>query len=172
MEAPNSFDGIVEKLSIDNTAEGTLSGTQFAVKDLFDVTGYTAGAGNPQWQQAHSHAERNAAAIDLLLQAGARLVAKTCTDELAYSLDGINIHYGTPINPQAPHRIPGGSSSGSASVVSQGLVDFALGTDTSGSIPRAGRVLRTVQHAPDRGRHFHTRRGTTGAIIRYGRLVG
>jgi amidase len=62
------------------------------------------------------------------------LVAKTCTDELAYSLDGINIHYGTPINPQAPNRIPGGSSSGSASVVAQGTVDFALGTDTSGSI--------------------------------------
>jgi len=134
MKPSDSFDGIVEKLNIDNAAAGTLSGTCFAVKDLFDVAGYTAGAGNPQWQHTHAQAQRNAVAIDLLLQAGARLVAKTCTDELAYSLDGVNIHYGTPVNPQAPNRIPGGSSSGSASVVAKGLVDFALGTDTSGSI--------------------------------------
>ena len=69
-----------------------------------------------------------------LLGAGAKLVATTCSDELACSLDGVNIHYGTPVNPQLPDRIPGGSSSGSASVVAQGLVDFSLGTDTAGSV--------------------------------------
>ena len=65
---------------------------------------------------------------------GATLVGKSCSDELAFSLDGINIHYGTPVNPRFPARLPGGSSSGSVSAVAAGLVDFALGTDTSGSI--------------------------------------
>lgn len=55
-------------------------------------------------------------------------------DELAYGLMGRNVHSGTPENPAAPTRVPGGSSSGSASVVAAGLVDFALGTDTGGSI--------------------------------------
>ncbi|MBK9281099.1 MAG: hypothetical protein IPM93_23320 [Candidatus Obscuribacter sp.] len=56
------------------------------------------------------------------------------TDELALSLDGINAHYGTPLNPACPERIPGGSSSGSASLTAGGFVDFALGTDTAGSV--------------------------------------
>jgi Asp-tRNA(Asn)/Glu-tRNA(Gln) amidotransferase A subunit family amidase len=68
------------------------------------------------------------------LAAGADMVGKTHSDELAYSLNGENVHYGTPINPRAPDRIPGGSSSGSAAAVAGGLVDFALGTDCGGSI--------------------------------------
>src|SRR5262249_22472026 len=67
------------------------------------------------------------------LDAGARLVGKTMTDELAWSLNGENFHYGTPVNPKAPGRIPGGSSSGSAAAVAGGLVDFAVGSDTGGS---------------------------------------
>ncbi len=70
----------------------------------------------------------------MLLDAGATLVGKTIMDELAFSLNGENIHYGTPVNPAAPDRIPGGSSSGSASATAGRLVDFALGTDTSGSV--------------------------------------
>ena len=62
------------------------------------------------------------------------MVGKTQTDELAYSLNGENVHYGTPTNPRAPGRIPGGSSSGSAAAVAGGLVDFALGTDCGGSV--------------------------------------
>ena len=62
------------------------------------------------------------------------MVGKTQTDEMAYSLNGENVHYGTPANPRAPGRIPGGSSSGSASAVAGGLVDFALGTDCGGSV--------------------------------------
>ena len=56
------------------------------------------------------------------------------TDEVAFSLLGQNHFYGTPLNPAAPDRVPGGSSSGSASAVACGLVDFALGTDTGGSV--------------------------------------
>jgi Asp-tRNA(Asn)/Glu-tRNA(Gln) amidotransferase A subunit family amidase len=78
-------------------------------------------------------AEAHAQSVQALLDAGAQLVGKTVSDELAFSLSGTNVHYGTPVNPVAPDRIPGGSSSGSASAVASGLVDFALGTDTGGS---------------------------------------
>jgi len=71
--------------------------------------------------------------VEQLLRAGARCVGKTICDELAFSLLGQNYFYGTPLNPKAADRVPGGSSSGSASAVACGLVDFALGTDTGGS---------------------------------------
>ncbi len=70
----------------------------------------------------------------MILNAGGSLVGKACSDEFAFSVDGINIHFGAPDNPQYPDRIPGGSSSGSGSAVASGLVDFALSTDTGGSI--------------------------------------
>ena len=70
--------------------------------------------------------------VQLLLEAGASVKGKTHMDELAYSLNGENAHYGTPRNPAAPGRVPGGSSSGSASAVASGDVDFALGSDTGG----------------------------------------
>ena len=66
--------------------------------------------------------------------AGATMVGKTHTDELTRGILGVNAHYGTPLNPQAPGRVPGGSSSGSAAAVAGGLVDFALGSDTGGSV--------------------------------------
>jgi amidase len=113
---------------------GPLAGLTFAAKDLFDIAGYVTGAGNPDWLRTHTPAGETAPAVQILLDAGATLVGKTLTDELAFSMSGENIHYGTPVNPAAPGRIPGGSSSGSASATAGRLVDFALGTDTSGSI--------------------------------------
>ena len=86
------------------------------------------------WLRTHEAAASTAPALQLLLDAGATLVGKTIMDELAFSLNGENIHYGTPVNPAAPDRIPGGSSSGSASATAGRSVDFALGTDTSGSV--------------------------------------
>ena len=62
------------------------------------------------------------------------MVGKTITDELTRGILGENIHYGTPTNPRAPGRVPGGSSSGSAAAVAGGLVDFAIGSDTGGSV--------------------------------------
>ncbi len=88
-------------------------------------------------------------AVDQLLAAGAELAGKTITDELAFSLEGVNAHYGTPPNPACPGRIPGGSSSGSAAAVAAGLVDFALGTDTGGSVAGAGGVLRPARFPTD-----------------------
>jgi amidase len=104
------------------------------VKDLYDVAGHVTGGGNPTWAATHGPAEEDAPAVASLLEAGATILGKTHTDELAYSLMGVNAHYGTPLNTKAPERVPGGSSSGSAAAVAAGLVDIGLGSDTGGSV--------------------------------------
>lgn len=116
------------------TGTGQLNGLCFAVKDVIDVAGWKTGCGNPTWRDSHPPAVAHAVCVEQLLRAGAGCVGKTICDELAFSLLGENHFYGTPLNPRAPDRVPGGSSSGSASAVACGLVDFALGTDTGGSI--------------------------------------
>jgi amidase len=113
---------------------GPLAGRTFAAKDLFDIAGHVTGAGNPDWLALHSPAARTAPVVQALVDAGADMVGKTHTDELSRGIFGENAHYGTPANPKAPGRVPGGSSSGSAAAVAGGLVDFALGTDTGGSV--------------------------------------
>jgi amidase len=120
--------------TIEGAKQGPLAGLTFAAKDLFDVAGHPTTAGNPTWAATHAMPERSSPLIDQLLQAGATLVGKTITDELAFSLHGDNIHYGAPINSAAPDRVTGGSSSGSVAAAAARLVDFALGTDTGGSI--------------------------------------
>ena len=121
-------------VALDGVAAGPLRGLTFAAKDVFDVAGHRTGNGNPVWLETHPPAARTASVVQRLLAAGASMVGKTHTDELTYSINGENVHYGTPINPRAPGRIPGGSSSGSAAAVAGGLVDFALGTDCGGSV--------------------------------------
>jgi len=116
------------------TDKGSLSGKQFVFKDLFDVEGYKTGAGNPQWLATHACASGTSPLISALLNSGAECVGRVQTDELAYSLNGQNIHYGTPVNPVAPDCIPGGSSSGSAVTVANKECDFSIGTDTGGSV--------------------------------------
>jgi amidase len=113
---------------------GSLHGDRFAVKNIIDVAGMVTGAGHPAWAASATPAAVHAPAVAALLAAGAELVGTTHADELAWSLSGTNAHYGTPGNPRAPDRAPGGSSSGSASAVAAGRVDLALGTDTGGSI--------------------------------------
>ena len=124
----------VERFTLPPTRSGPLDGLTFAVKDLIDVAGHRTGCGNPTWLATHPPATVSAICVEQLLAAGARCEGKTITDEIAFSLLGENHHYGTPLNPAAPDRVPGGSSSGSASAVACGLVDFALGTDTGGSV--------------------------------------
>lgn len=111
-----------------------LSGLRLAVKDLFHMAGLPTSAGNPTWLATHPIPTKTASSISALLSEGAIFCGKTITDELAYSLNGQNIHYGTPSNPVTPDRLPGGSSSGSAVAVSSDLADIGLGTDTGGSI--------------------------------------
>lgn len=113
---------------------GPLAGLRLAVKDLFDIKGMMTGAGNPDWHAAQTPAPRTASTVEALMEAGTELVGKTRTDELAYSLNGVNVHYGTPVNPAQPERLPGGSSSGSAIAVVRQEADIGLGTDTGGSI--------------------------------------
>ena len=121
-------------VALEGAPDGPLAGLRFAAKDIFDIEGHRTGFGNPTWLETHGPAGATASAVQGLLDAGADLAGKTLTDELAYSLTGENLHYGTPLNPAAPDRVPGGSSSGSASAVAAGLVDFALGTDCGGSV--------------------------------------
>lgn len=113
---------------------GPLTGYQFAVKDVFAVKGLRTQAGNPDYFKQAPIEDLTAPAITLLQEAGAQLMGKTHTDELGGSLFGINEHYGSPTNTNSPTRVPGGSSSGSAAAVAAGLVDFAIGADTSGSV--------------------------------------
>ena len=115
-------------------AAGPLAGLRFAVKDNIDVEGWPTGCGNPEWARRQGSAKRSATVVTMLCNAAATFCGKTITDEFAWSATGNNPHYGAPPNPLAPQRFTGGSSCGSASVVAQGHAEFALGTDTGGSV--------------------------------------
>lgn len=114
--------------------DGPLAGESVAVKDLYAVAGQPVGAGNPTWLAGAPIESGHAWAVERMLAAGADLRGIARTDEFAYSLAGTNAHYGTPPNPRAPHRISGGSSSGSVAAVALGQASIGLGTDTGGSI--------------------------------------
>ncbi|MDJ0831920.1 MAG: amidase [Gammaproteobacteria bacterium] len=130
----DSVQAFSEIFRLDGNPAGPLSGRTFGAKDLFDIAGHQTGCGNPDWAATHEPALTTAPAVQALLDAGATLLGKTHTDELAYSLMGVNAHYGTPLNTAAPDRVPGGSSSGSVAATAAGLVDIGLGTDTGGSV--------------------------------------
>lgn len=127
--APYALDGYQQVLR-----DGPLTGLTVAIKDLFDVAGLKTGNGSPAWLADAEPASIHAPVVAALLDAGSRFVGKTLTDEMVWSLNGENAHYGTPKNVAAPGRIPGGSSAGSAAAVAGALVDFALGSDTGGSV--------------------------------------
>ncbi len=119
---------------VPGAAAGPLAGLSFAVKDLIDVADVPTGGGNPDWPRFAATPARHAWVVQTLLDAGASVVGKTITDEVSLGILGENAHDGTPLNPAAPGRVPGGSSSGSASAVAAKACDFALGTDTGGSV--------------------------------------
>jgi amidase len=123
-----------DPIRIAGAANGPLAGLTFAAKDIFDIAGRIPCCGTPDWLTTHEIPKRTAPAVQLLLDAGATLVGTTVTSELVMGLTGENEHYGTPINVAAPGRVPGGSSAGSAAAVAAGVVDFALGSDTGGSV--------------------------------------
>lgn len=122
------------RVKIAGAPAGPLAGLDFAVKDLIDVAGVPTLGGSPDWQRFRTAPTRHAAVVQSLLDAGASVVGKTITDEVSLGILGENAHDGTPLNPAAPDRVPGGSSSGSASAVASGACDFALGTDSGGSV--------------------------------------
>jgi amidase len=115
-------------------ATGPLAGLTAVVKDMYDIAGSRTGGGNPDWLAAQAPASRHAVAVEQILAAGATITGKTICDEFFYSVAGVNAHYGTPANLRAPGRLPGGSSSGSAAACGANACDFALGSDTGGSV--------------------------------------
>jgi amidase len=142
----------VEELSLGG------DGPRVGVKDCLDIAGHRTGCGSRAFADAEP-AARHADVVAALIAAGCHIVGKANMHELAYGVTGINAYTGTPENPRYPGRVPGGSSSGSAAAVAAGLVDFAIGTDTGGSIrvpatccgvaglkPTFGRVSRVGAH--------------------------
>ena len=123
-----------QRCRVAGAATGPLAGMTFAVKDLIDIAGVPTGGGNPDWPRHYPTPQKHAWVVQRLLDAGASVIGKTITDEVSLGILGENAHDGTPLNPAAPDRVPGGSSSGSASAVAAGICDFALGTDTGGSV--------------------------------------
>ena len=156
---------------LDGKPGGPLSGLTFAAKDIFDVTGFVTGGGNPDWKATQPPADSTAWVVQALVDAGASMVGKTITDELTRGIFGENPHYGTPVNPAAPGRVPGGSSSGSASAVAGGLVDFALGSDTGGSVRVPASFCGLYGLRPTPRTHTVQRLPGPGAQLRHHRLV-
>ena len=139
-------------IEILSSASGPLNGLTFGVKDIFDIANVPTGFGSPAWLNSHPIPTQSAPFISSLINAGASLVGKTHTDELTYSILGMNAHYGTPVNIAAPDRVPGGSSSGSAAAVATKLVDFAIGSDTGGSVRTPASFCGIYGFRPTHGR--------------------
>jgi amidase len=113
---------------------GPLAGLTFMVKDLFAIKGRKVGNGNPNFYHHATPAPETAPIIARLLDSGASCTGITICDEFFYSVLGTNAHYGQPVNARAPGHATGGSSCGAAAAVAASLCDFALGSDTGGSI--------------------------------------
>jgi amidase len=141
-----------DQVRLSGSGDGPLAGLTFATKDIFDIAGRVACCGNPDWLRTHEPAANSAPVVQQLLDAGAALVGTTITAELVMGLTGENEHYGTPINVAAPGRVSGGSSSGSAAAVAAGLVDFALGSDTGGSVRTPASFCGIFGIRPTHGR--------------------
>ena len=130
----DTVNAFISIFRIEGAEDGPLAGLTFCAKDIYDVADHPTGCGSPDWLASHPVPRAHAAPVAALLDAGASLVGKSHTDEIAYSLMGVNAHYGTPLNTAAPDRVPGGSSSGSVAAVAAGLIDIGLGSDTGGSV--------------------------------------
>ena len=131
---------------------GPLDGAIVTIKDLFDVAGEVTRAGSKVLAQEGKPAEADAPVVRRLRAAGAVIVAKTNMTEFAFSGVGINPHYGTPGNPADRKRIPGGSTSGGAVAVADGMCEIAIGSDTGGSTRIPGALCGVVGFKPSRQR--------------------
>jgi aspartyl-tRNA(Asn)/glutamyl-tRNA(Gln) amidotransferase subunit A len=131
---------------------GPLDGAIVTIKDLFDVAGEVTRAGSKVLADEGKPAEADAPVVRRLRAAGAVIVAKTNMTEFAFSGVGINPHYGTPGNPADRKRIPGGSTSGGAVAVADGMCEIAIGSDTGGSTRIPGALCGVVGFKPSRQR--------------------
>ena len=144
----------------DLRAHDGADGPTIGIKDSIDITGYPTTAASRALVDAPAATE-HAEVVQRLLDAGWRITGKTNMHELAFGMTGINDFTGTPQNPQDATRIPGGSSSGSASAVGLGLIDAALGTDTGGSVRGPAACCGVIGLKPTFGRV--SRRGVAPA---------
>ena len=131
---------------------GPLDGAVVTIKDLFDVAGEVTRAGSQVLAEEGKPAAADAPVVHALRAGGAVIVAKTNMTEFAFSGVGINPHYGTPGNPADRARIPGGSTSGGAVAVADGMCEIAIGTDTGGSTRIPGALCGLVGFKPSRQR--------------------
>jgi amidase len=127
------------------------SGPTVAIKDCIDIAGMATCGGSAALADA-APAEAHAEVVSHLINAGWQITARANMHELAYGMTGINEWNGTPLNPQDPERMPGGSSSGSASAVGAGLVDLSIGSDTGGSIRLPAACCGVAGFKPTFGR--------------------
>jgi len=158
------------RVHVEGRPGGSLSGLTFAAKDLFDVAGHPTGGGNPDWARSNPVPTRHAWAVQRLLEAGATLIGKTITDEVSLGIVGENAFYGTPVNPRAPDRVPGGSSSGSGGRGGQAVryrARYRHGRLGAG----AGELLRPLWDPPDTWPARCLRDDAAGAEFGYDGLV-
>lgn len=143
-------DALDELTSTNHHETAALYGIPLAIKDLFDTRGVRTTVGSSFF--AENVPQQDAFVVEKLKQAGAVIVGKTNTHEIALGITGNNPHYGTARNPWDTSRIPGGSSSGSAIAVATGMALGALGTDTGGSIRIPASLCGIVGYKPTFGR--------------------
>lgn len=139
-------------LPVEHVPSGPLSGLTFGVKEIYDVVGYKTTFGNQAFYETAKISTKNSPIVQALLNAGAKFIGKTQTEEFAWSLSGLDTHLPPAINPRASTRATGGSSSGSVAAVAGGLVDIALGTDTVGSIKGPASFTGLIGLRPTYGR--------------------
>lgn len=125
---------LIERFERAREVRGELTGVPYLAKDLFDVAGWPTTASSTFLASERGVPESDAAVVTALGRAGAVVAGKTHLNEFAYGLSGENAHFGDCPHPECASLLSGGSSSGSAWAVGAGLVPFALGTDTGGSI--------------------------------------
>jgi aspartyl-tRNA(Asn)/glutamyl-tRNA(Gln) amidotransferase subunit A len=131
---------------------GPLDGAIVSIKDLFDVAGEVTRAGSPVLAAEGKPAAHDAPVVRRLRQAGAVIVAKTNMTEFAFSGIGANPHFGTPGNPADRKRAPGGSTSGGAVAVADGMCEIAIGSDTGGSCRTPAAFCGIVGYKPSKQR--------------------
>jgi hypothetical protein len=151
---------------------GPLAGLSAAVKDMYDFTGYRTGGGSPDWLDAQAPATSTAAAVVRILNAGATIIGKTVCDEFFYSVSGANTHYGTPINPRAPNRLPRDPSvlQQPWKFVDERLGDFCRRGQQVGRHPGEHHTglpdRKKDENAGNRGQHSHKHDACSSGSVR------